>query len=162
LGVCFLRFPFLCRVAEYERKKREKEEAIRNKRAANPKTELGKGTVLTPEQIAARFGNVAKKTVPGEIWVVLSFFWCLCCGGGGGCSVFSSQVCLTEARLEEPTRAATGGRATADGPAFESLARRALDEPPAERRTRREELFEKSILGNRAVRKNMLSPCFFG
>jgi hypothetical protein len=55
------------KLAEYERKKKERQEAIANKRAANPKTQIGKGTVLTPEQIAMRYGNVAKKTVPDAI-----------------------------------------------------------------------------------------------
>ncbi len=55
------------KLAEYERKKKERQEAIANKRAANPKTQIGKGTVLTPEQVALRYGNVAKKTVPDAI-----------------------------------------------------------------------------------------------
>jgi hypothetical protein len=54
------------RFANYEQKKKDTQSAILNKRNANPKTALEKGTVLTPEQIAARFGNMTKKSVAGK------------------------------------------------------------------------------------------------
>ncbi len=128
---------------------------------------------MTPEQIAARFGAVAKKTVPGEtssfaLCFLFLFFSFLCC------LLFVLVVCLfvvvvfclfqkkpkilLDALIDpSPVQSGGGGRITKDGPDFESLARRShntmkeLGGPPSERRTKREEEFERSVMGSRGA-----------
>lgn len=103
----------------WERKKQEEQERLRNKRAANPKAKLGKGTVLTPEQIAMRYGARSKKLAKSKVPEYH--------GDDKSVKMIDYE---SLARRSENTLAEMGG-------------------PPRERRTRQEREFEKAMLGSR-------------
>ena len=113
------------KLEEYEKKKQARLEAIAHKRAANPKVQVGKGTVLTPEQIAMRYGNIAKKKQ------------------------------APDARLpaELQPKVTPEGDPDVDAIDFEGLAKRSMNTraelggPPQTKKTAAEEAFEKSLYG---------------
>ena len=110
------------KLAEYERKKKERQEAIANKRAANPKVQIGKGTVLTPEQVAMRYGNKVKKTVADAVLP-------------SGMEVRKNPE-VPESTVDFESLAKRSQNTMAE-----------LGGPPMGRRTRAEAEFEKTVIG---------------